>query len=133
MPSGELGARAGRRGRSAPWPSPGIGLALAGRLRGEVNLAAANGLYLVLLLLGGMVFPLDELPAWLRAVSPALPSGAALAEVLRAALTDAAQSRAGMGRAAWPGPSAAPVLAARPSAGSEPRFDVSRWSGRHQR
>ena len=36
----------------------GIGLAMAGRLRAEVNLAAANGLYLVLLLLGGMVVPL---------------------------------------------------------------------------
>ena len=40
----------------------GLGLLMAGRLRGEVTLAAANGLYLVLLLLGGMVFPLAELP-----------------------------------------------------------------------
>ena len=32
-----------------------------GRLRGEINLAAQNGLYLVLLLLGGMVVPFDEL------------------------------------------------------------------------
>ena len=35
----------------------GLGLLMAGRLRGEVTLAAANGLYLVLLLLGGMVVP----------------------------------------------------------------------------
>ena len=62
----------------------GIGLPLAGTLRGEVNLAAANGLYLVLLLLGGMVFPLDELPAGLAQVAQLLPS-AALAEVLRRA------------------------------------------------
>ena len=33
----------------------GIGLFLAGNLRGEVNLAASNGLYLVLLLIGGIV------------------------------------------------------------------------------
>ena len=41
----------------------GIGLWMAGTLRGEMTLALANGLYLVLLLLGGMVIPLDELPA----------------------------------------------------------------------
>ncbi|MBI5090275.1 MAG: ABC transporter permease, partial [Actinobacteria bacterium] len=47
----------------------GIGLTLAGRLRGEINLAAQNGIYLVLLLLGGMVIPFGELPAPLRAVA----------------------------------------------------------------
>jgi ABC-2 type transport system permease protein len=66
----------------------GIGLSLAGRLRGEINLAAQNGLYLVLLLLGGMVIPFDELPAVLRTVATALPSGA-LADVLRETLSDA--------------------------------------------
>jgi ABC-2 type transport system permease protein len=66
----------------------GIGLALAGRLRGEINLAAANGLYLLLLLLGGMVIPLDRLPAPLRAIARVLPSGA-LADVLRNALASA--------------------------------------------
>lgn len=60
----------------------GVGLALAGRLRGELNLAAVNGLYLVLLLLGGMVIPLSELPAPVRAVARVLPSSA-LADVLR--------------------------------------------------
>ncbi len=65
----------------------GIGLTLAGRLRGEINLAAQNGLYLVLLLMGGMVIPFDELPAVMRTVAHALPSGA-LADVLREALTD---------------------------------------------
>jgi ABC-2 type transport system permease protein len=40
----------------------GIGLALAGRLRAEVNLAASNGLYLVLLLVSGIVVPLSTLP-----------------------------------------------------------------------
>lgn len=64
----------------------GIGLAMAGRLRGEINLAAQNGLYLVLLLLGGMVIPWAELPGALRAVAHVLPGGA-LADVLRDALT----------------------------------------------
>ena len=40
----------------------GVGLTLAGRLPGEINLAAQNGLYLVLLLLGGMVIPFAKLP-----------------------------------------------------------------------
>lgn len=63
----------------------GIGLTLAGRLRGEINLAAQNGLYLVLLLLGGMVIPFAELPSGIRAVAHGLPSGA-LADVLRETL-----------------------------------------------
>lgn len=65
----------------------GIGLTLAGRLRGEVNLAAQNGVYLVLLLLGGIMFPLAELPGALQTVARSLPSGA-LADVLRASVTD---------------------------------------------
>lgn len=66
----------------------GIGLALAGTLRGEINLAAQNGLYLVLLLLGGMVIPMSSLPSPLRAVAELLPSSA-LADVVRDALTGA--------------------------------------------
>jgi ABC-2 type transport system permease protein len=66
----------------------GIGLAMAGRLRGEINLAAVNGLYLVMLLLGGMVIPFAELPTVLRGVAYVLPSGA-LADVLREALSGA--------------------------------------------
>ena len=60
----------------------GIGLSLAGRLRGEINLAAQNALYLVLLLIGGIVFPLDEFPTWLHWVGRNSPSGA-LADVMR--------------------------------------------------
>lgn len=63
----------------------GLGLTLAGRLRGEVNLAAQNGLYLVLLLLGGMVIPFAELPWLLEGVARVLPSGA-LANVVRESL-----------------------------------------------
>jgi ABC-2 type transport system permease protein len=54
----------------------GLGLLMAGTLRGEVVLAAANGLYLLLLLLGGMVVPLSKLPGAMRPVARALPAGA---------------------------------------------------------
>jgi ABC-2 type transport system permease protein len=63
----------------------GLGLLMAGRLPALVNLAAANALFVVLLLLSGMVFPLDELPSGLRSAARALPS-TALAEALHGAL-----------------------------------------------
>ncbi len=63
----------------------GIGLLLAGVLRAEVNLAAANGLYLVFLLLGGMIVPLAKLPRGLADVARALPA-AALSDAMHAAL-----------------------------------------------
>ena len=64
----------------------GLGLLLAGVLRSEINLGAQNGLYLLLLLLGGMVIPFAKLPHWLRVVAQGLPSGA-LADSIRQALT----------------------------------------------
>lgn len=72
----------------------GLGLLMAGRLRGETTLAAANGLYLVLLLLGGMVVPLDELPGALEAVARLLPSGA-LSEILQDATSGGGSGTAG--------------------------------------
>jgi len=63
----------------------GIGLFLAGVLKAEVNLAAANGLYLVLLLLGGMVVPISKLPGGVADVAKLLPADA-LAAGLHAAL-----------------------------------------------
>src|SRR5690606_22664056 len=54
----------------------GIGLLMAGTLKGTLTLALANGLYLVLLLLGGMIIPLDSLPAPLEAVARLLPAAA---------------------------------------------------------
>jgi ABC-2 type transport system permease protein len=80
----------------------GIGLCLAGRLRGEINLAAQNGLYLVLLLLGGMVIPFSKLPGGLSSVAQALPSGA-LSEVLRDSLTqsDSTSTTAWLLLAGW--------------------------------
>ena len=64
----------------------GLGLCLAGSLKALVTLAAANGLYLLLLLLSGMVIPVEELPGPAQAVAHALPSGA-LAEAIRGSLT----------------------------------------------
>lgn len=54
----------------------GIGLILAGTLRAEVNLAASNGLYLVLLLVSGFVLPAARLPHVLQNVLVFTPSGA---------------------------------------------------------
>jgi ABC-2 type transport system permease protein len=90
----------------------GLGLLLAGGLRAEVTLAAANGLYLLLLLLGGMIFPLSKLPGGLRAVAQALPAGA-LSDALHGALTagGSVPLRAWIVLAAWA--VAAPVAAAR--------------------
>jgi ABC-2 type transport system permease protein len=90
----------------------GIGLLMAGTLRGEVTLAAANGLYLALLLTSGMVVPLDELPSAVREVAELLPA-AALADVVRATLGagEAGPAKAWWVLAAWA--VAAPSLAAR--------------------
>ena len=90
----------------------GLALCLAGTLKALVTLAAANGLYLVLLLLSGMVIPLDELPGPLRTLARALPSGA-LAEAVRGALTNGVDipGRAWLVLAAWA--VAAPLAATR--------------------
>jgi ABC-2 type transport system permease protein len=63
----------------------GVGLFLAGVLRAEVNLAAANALWLLLLLVSGMLAPLSKLPGWLEAVAKVLPA-AALSSALHASL-----------------------------------------------
>lgn len=68
----------------------GLGLLMAGRLRADIVLALANGLWLALLLLGGMLFPLSKLPAGLRSVADALP-GTALAGALRGTMSTAGQ------------------------------------------
>jgi len=87
-PSGSVAAAVGAMAL-ATVGFAGLGMLMAGRLRGEAVLAAANGLYLVLLLLGGMVIPVAELPGALRAVARALPA-AALSDVLHAASSAAA-------------------------------------------
>jgi ABC-2 type transport system permease protein len=63
-----------------------LALALAGTLRAEATLAAANLVYLLLLAVGGVVVPLDRYPEAVRPLIELLPSGA-LAEGLRDGLT----------------------------------------------
>lgn len=68
-----------------------LGLLMAGTMRAEAVLAAANLLWVLLALGGGVVVPADQLPGSLAAVAPLLPSGA-LAEVLRTGLGAGAAS-----------------------------------------
>jgi ABC-2 type transport system permease protein len=63
----------------------GLGLLLAGTLRAETMLAVANGLFVASLLLGGIILPIDHLPAPLAALAGAMPA-AALSEAFRVAL-----------------------------------------------
>jgi ABC-2 type transport system permease protein len=99
-----VGYLLGWRPDAAGWPAAlaasllaavgfaGLGLLLAGTLKGEVVLAAANGLWVVFLLLGDIVFPLEELPSTLEALCRLLPT-AALAEILRGSLTPGVGTR----------------------------------------
>jgi len=66
----------------------GLGLLLAGTLRAETMLAVANLLFLAFLAVGGIVVPVDRLPAPVAAIAHALPA-AALSDVLRTALGSA--------------------------------------------
>lgn len=67
----------------------GLGLLMAGTLRAEATLAAANLVYLLLLVLGGVVIPLEQFPEAARQVLTATPTGA-LADGLRSVLADGA-------------------------------------------
>ncbi|NJP91239.1 ABC transporter permease [Nonomuraea sp. FMUSA5-5] len=67
----------------------GLGLLMAGTLRAEATLAAANLVYLVLLGVGGVMFPLTKFPAGVRPVLEALPISA-LTGGLRAVLAQGA-------------------------------------------
>lgn len=73
-----------------------IGLTLAGLLRAETNLAVTNGLFLLVLLVGGVVVPVDRLPQTLEGLARLLP-----AEPLVSLLRDAFSGR---------GPGLAPLL-----------------------
>lgn len=63
----------------------GLGLLMAGTLRAEATLAAANLVYIVLLLIGGIIFPLSKYPAGARHVFDVLPI-TALSQGLRVVL-----------------------------------------------
>ena len=88
----------------------GIGLLLAGRLRAEVNLAAQNGLYVVLLLAGGMIVPGSELPGPMESTIRWLPPEA-LASALSQALSGAPAGPHWWVLLGWA--TVAPVVAAR--------------------
>ncbi|MFZ4584462.1 MAG: ABC transporter permease [Acidimicrobiia bacterium] len=63
----------------------GLGLLFAGTLRAEATLAIVNLLYLLFIGLGGIAYPLKDLPNAVSAVAEALPA-AALAQSVRAVL-----------------------------------------------
>lgn len=62
-----------------------LGLLLAGTLRAEATIAATNGLFLVLLVVSGVMVPVEVLPEPLAAVGSLSPMGA-LTRALEAAL-----------------------------------------------
>ncbi len=66
----------------------GFALLLAGTLRAEATLAAANLIYVVLLGIGGVVFPLTKFPRGARPLLELLPTGA-LSTGLRDVLANA--------------------------------------------
>lgn len=66
-----------------------LGLLMAGTLRAEATLASANLVYLLLLVLGGVAFPLSDFGSGVRHVLELLPI-AALTDGLRAALSTSA-------------------------------------------
>ncbi len=63
----------------------GFGLLMAGTLRAEATLALANLLFLVSLVIGGVIMPLDRLPGTVASASGLLPP-AALTRVLTVGL-----------------------------------------------
>jgi ABC-2 type transport system permease protein len=63
----------------------GLGLLMAGTLRAEATLALANLLFLLSLVLGGIVVPLERLPGAVASIAEVLPP-AALVKVLAVGL-----------------------------------------------
>ena len=64
----------------------GLGMLMAGTLRAEATLAGANALYLLFIMVGGSILPVDHLPAWLQVPASFLPA-AAFTESLRGAMS----------------------------------------------
>ena len=65
----------------------GLALLLGGTLRAEAVLAVANLLWLVFVLVGGVIVPLDSSPAALRVIGELTPPGA-MSQAMRAVLQD---------------------------------------------
>lgn len=64
-------------------------IAMAGALRAEAVLALANGIFVLLVMFGGVIIPASAMPAAFSAIVPYLPSGA-LADGLRSGLAEQA-------------------------------------------
>ncbi len=62
-----------------------MGLTLAGALRAELTLGGANGIFILFLVLGGVVLPVDHLPLWIQPLAHVLPA-AAMSSSLRAVM-----------------------------------------------
>ena len=88
QPSGGIGAVAAAIVLVAlgTWTFAALGLLMAGTIRAEATLAAANLIYVLLLLGGAVVIPLSSYPDSVQGLVAALPSGA-LAEGLREAFS----------------------------------------------
>lgn len=67
----------------------GIAMLMAGILRAEATLALSNGLYVMFLLVGDVIFPLESLPDSIVRIGQVLPA-APLAGLFRAAVGQAA-------------------------------------------
>lgn len=64
----------------------GLGMLMAGTLPSLTTLALANAVHVMLLLFGGVVVPIDDMPGALRIVARALPIGA-LSDITHATLS----------------------------------------------
>ena len=93
-----------------------LGILLGGTLRAEIVLAVANIVWFVLLIAGGIVVGVDDLPGPLAAIAAWLPSGA-LAEALRDAL----------GAGVFPAPGTLLVLAGWAVVGGVAASRLVRW------
>jgi ABC-2 type transport system permease protein len=80
-----------------------LGLLMAGILRAEATLAAANLLYLLLLVGGAVLTPVDEYPAGMRGVVRLLPSAALANGLANATLEGVVPWAAALALALWAG------------------------------
>ncbi|HEU4947427.1 MAG TPA: ABC transporter permease [Kribbella sp.] len=80
-----------------------LGLLMAGVLRAEATLAAANLLYLLLLVGGAVMTPVDEYPASMQSVVQLLPSAALASGLTKATLEGTIPWAAALSLTLWAG------------------------------
>ena len=88
-----------------------VGLLMAGTLRAEITLALANGAFIFLLLVSGMIIPVAKLPGPMRAAAALLPSESWAPVLPAPAAGPAPAPRAWVVLAVWA--AVGPVVAAR--------------------